>query len=65
MLYKTSMLFLLFNPGIYPMNPSWLTGKMPVDMYRHEHQADPSVFQNVDSIIITEPEQSGKSKDRG
>jgi hypothetical protein len=22
------------------MNPSWLTGKMPVDQYRHEHPAD-------------------------
>ncbi|RLD27219.1 MAG: hypothetical protein DRI70_04735, partial [Bacteroidetes bacterium] len=27
----------LFNPHVYPMNPSWITGKMPEDMYRHEH----------------------------
>jgi formate dehydrogenase gamma subunit len=27
----------VFNPAIYPMNPSWLTGKMPVEQYRHEH----------------------------
>ena len=25
------------NPEVYPMNPSWLTGKMPEDMYRREH----------------------------
>jgi cytochrome b subunit of formate dehydrogenase len=28
----------VFNPAVYPMNPSWLTGKMPQWMYRHEHQ---------------------------
>jgi formate dehydrogenase gamma subunit len=27
----------VFNPEVYPMNPSWLTGKMPEDMYRREH----------------------------
>ncbi len=27
----------LFHPGVYPMNPSWLTGRMPEKMYEHEH----------------------------
>ena len=27
----------VFNPQVYPMNPSWLTGKMPRDMFEHEH----------------------------
>lgn len=27
----------VFNPAVYPMNPSWLTGKMPRDMFIHEH----------------------------
>jgi cytochrome b subunit of formate dehydrogenase len=27
----------VFNPSVYPMNPSWLTGKMPQDMFEHEH----------------------------
>jgi len=27
----------VFDPKVYPMNPSWLTGKMPDAMYRHEH----------------------------
>lgn len=27
----------VFNPHVYPMNPSWITGKMPRDMYVHEH----------------------------
>jgi len=27
----------VFNPHVYPMNPSWITGMMPEDMYHHEH----------------------------
>ena len=27
----------VFNPEVYPMNPSWLTGRMPAEMHRHEH----------------------------
>ncbi|MDH4219693.1 MAG: cytochrome b/b6 domain-containing protein [Candidatus Aminicenantes bacterium] len=27
----------VFSPQVYPMNPSWLTGKMPADMFKHEH----------------------------
>jgi cytochrome b subunit of formate dehydrogenase/nitrate/TMAO reductase-like tetraheme cytochrome c subunit len=27
----------IFSPQVYPMNPSWLTGKMPKDMFDHEH----------------------------
>ncbi len=27
----------IFSPQVYPMNPSWLTGKMPKSMFSHEH----------------------------
>jgi len=27
----------IFSPDVYPMNPAWLTGTMPEDMYAHEH----------------------------
>ena len=27
----------VFAPTVYPMNPSWLHGRMPEAMYRHEH----------------------------
>lgn len=30
----------IFNPEIYPGNPSWIHGNMPVAMYEHEHPAD-------------------------
>jgi len=32
--------FTIFNPHVYPMNPSWLTGIMPEEMYEHEHPED-------------------------
>ena len=31
------MYSVVFNPHVYPMNPSWLTGMMPEEMYAHEH----------------------------
>jgi cytochrome b subunit of formate dehydrogenase len=32
----------VFSPHVYPMNPAWITGRVPADMYRHEHPADES-----------------------
>jgi len=29
----------IFKPEVYPMNPSWITGTMPVEQYREEHPA--------------------------
>lgn len=31
----------IFNPPVYPNNPSWYTGRMPEQMYRAEHPDDP------------------------
>jgi cytochrome b subunit of formate dehydrogenase/5-methylcytosine-specific restriction endonuclease McrA len=28
------------DPDVYPMNWTWWDGKMPVDLYRHEHELD-------------------------
>lgn len=39
------MYSVIFRPGVYPMNPAWLTGKTPEEMYRHEHPEDTSVFR--------------------
>lgn len=30
----------IFSPNVYPMNPSWLNGKMPLEWYIHEHPGD-------------------------
>lgn len=59
------MYAVIFNPSAYPMNPSWITGKMPVDMFKHEHPADTTVFRDVDSIIISPPEKTRQLKDKG
>lgn len=32
----------VFSPAIYPGNPAWLHGRMPLKMYQHEHGADPN-----------------------
>jgi cytochrome b subunit of formate dehydrogenase len=31
------MYSVVFHPHVYPMNPSWITGHMPEEMYEHEH----------------------------
>jgi len=36
----------VLNPGVYPMNPSWITGKMPVEQHRHEHPGDTEVVSD-------------------
>ena len=33
----------IFCPGVYPMNPAWLSGKMPKKMYLHEHPDGPKL----------------------
>ena len=54
----------VFSPGVYPMNPAWYTGKMPLEQYQHEHPEDPdlkdlaeelkSVEKDSHSSIITQ-----------
>ncbi|RMF75599.1 MAG: cytochrome B [Acidobacteria bacterium] len=34
------MYWTVFNPAVYPMNPAWLSGWMPEEMYAHEHPED-------------------------
>jgi cytochrome b subunit of formate dehydrogenase len=38
----------VFSPAVYPMNPSWLTGKMPRRMLEHEHPDDPALGSEGD-----------------
>jgi len=33
----------VFTPHVYPMQPPWYTGKMPVEMLKHEHPLDPEL----------------------
>jgi len=47
----------IFNPAVYPGNPSWLTGSMPAEMYLHEHPEDEAV-KGID-------EREGEGEDHG
>lgn len=33
----------VFSPTVYPMNSAWWSGKMPMEMYHHEHPDGPSL----------------------
>lgn len=41
----------IFNPRVYPMNPSWLNGKMPKHMYEEEHPAATEDPRSGDATI--------------
>jgi cytochrome b subunit of formate dehydrogenase len=38
----------MFSPKVYPMNPSWFKGKMPLHMYEHEHGNAPADPADID-----------------
>jgi cytochrome b subunit of formate dehydrogenase len=43
----------VFKPGVFPGNPSWLSGTMPVHMYEEEHPADP-ILKEVKEAGVNE-----------
>ncbi|MGD2109436.1 MAG: hypothetical protein PVI86_08595, partial [Phycisphaerae bacterium] len=46
----------IFGPHVYPMNPAWLTGKMPKEMYTHEHPQGPKLKGFVHRKLFEEEE---------
>ena len=53
----------VFSPNVYPMNPSWLTGKMPREWLEHEHPGDPALHEPETPIeTIPVAENTGESK---
>jgi cytochrome b subunit of formate dehydrogenase/nitrate reductase cytochrome c-type subunit/predicted DCC family thiol-disulfide oxidoreductase YuxK len=42
-----------FDPDVYPMNWAWWDGKMPVELYRHEHELD------TESLSEAQPPDAG------
>jgi len=46
----------VFNPKIYPMNPAWITGKMPASQFHHEHPGAEAEFE----ISNTDEARSGR-----
>lgn len=35
----------IFSPKVYPMNPAWVNGKMPVQLFEDEHPNDPDFLK--------------------
>jgi formate dehydrogenase gamma subunit len=53
----------VFDPAVYPMNPSWLTGTMPQEMYSHEHpeHLEEAIRESRDQIQEELDRMSGES----
>ena len=49
----------VFGPHVYPMNPAWLTGRMPKEMYLHEHPDGPRLKGFVHRRLYEEEEEGG------
>jgi len=49
----------LFKPGVYPMNPSWLTGRMPKEMYAEEHPEGPKLKTRSVRVRYEDEEDPG------
>lgn len=47
----------VFGPTVYPMNPAWLAGKMPKDMYTHEHPEGPKLKGFIQRKLYEEEEE--------
>jgi hypothetical protein len=53
----------IFNPPVYPNNPSWYTGKMPLEMYRDEHAEDPVLAELAGGDVAAGATESSKAPD--
>ncbi len=55
----------VFSPNVYPMNPSWYTGKMPKEIYEHEHPEDPALKRKNEANIDNEKNEPNVTMDKG
>jgi cytochrome b subunit of formate dehydrogenase len=55
----------IFNPPVYPNNPSWYTGKMPRSMFREEHPDDPSLAGEDAGALPAEAAAEGEAEAPG
>ncbi len=55
----------IFSPTAYPMNPAWLDGRMPKDVYDHEHPDGPKLKGRVyRSYYEDETEEHDETEER-
>jgi len=53
----------LFSPHVYPMNPAWIAGRMPKDMYTDEHPEGPRLKAFVRRRLYEEEEGDANAED--
>ncbi|MCO6435569.1 MAG: cytochrome b/b6 domain-containing protein [Phycisphaerae bacterium] len=49
----------MFSPAAYPMNTAWLAGRMPRDMYAHEHPEGPRLKARLFTVRLEDEEEAG------
>lgn len=54
----------VFSPTVFPMNPAWWAGRMPKEMYDHEHPEGPKLKSRVRTIDPEAEEEPDKSAKR-
>jgi formate dehydrogenase gamma subunit len=50
----------IFSPSVYPMNPAWINGRMPKDMYAHEHPEGPKLKARIFRAYFEEEIDEGE-----
>ena len=50
----------MLKPGVYPMNPAWLTGRMPREMYLEEHPDGPKLKARSRRVRYEDEEEAGE-----
>ncbi len=51
----------IFSPHVYPMNPAWMAGRMPKDMYTLEHPEGPKLKAFIHRKLYEEEEEESGS----
>ncbi|MBI4716994.1 MAG: cytochrome b/b6 domain-containing protein [Planctomycetes bacterium] len=47
----------VFSPAAYPMNTAWLAGRMPKEMYAHEHASGPKLKARTYTVHLEDEQE--------
>jgi hypothetical protein len=51
--------FVIFNPDVYPMNPSWITGKLSEHEMAEEHPLELEQINRAEAAATSAPDPKG------
>ena len=52
----------VLKPTVYPMNPAWLSGRMPKGQYTHEHPDGPKLKVRTFTVRYEEEQEDGNNR---